>query len=340
MSLGSRLGGLGLGLGWLVGAAILALGAAGIVAGADHPPGGDARPELTWAADRAIAPGLADAVGDLTRVSRDVDGLGALGREALAALTRRDLSALSAAIEDGTTVSDTIDSETEALRTRLEQLPGGGGDARTVLGAATLARYDGVVAALSTTGDLSSDWGTFARGGVAAMELTTLLGQHDQEAGDAARLGSKGDYAGALAGLGTAEATLGQVRQRRDAIANTSDVTTLGQWIDRNAAMDDALKALYTALKKSRGQATPDVVKALDAVKQARANLPPDTRALVVIMSDFARGGLNQAVISIEDARGQLAAAIDALGSAAVPSGSPAPTGSPSPSAAASATAP
>ena len=32
---------------------------------------------------------------------------------------------------------------------------------------------------------------------------------------------------------------------------------------------------------------------------------------MVVIMSDIAQGGLNQAVISIEDARGSLAQALD-----------------------------
>jgi hypothetical protein len=39
--------------------------------------------------------------------------------------------------------------------------------------------------------------------------------------------------------------------------------------------------------------------------------LPGDTRGLVVIMVDIAQGGLNQAVISIEEARGSLAGALD-----------------------------
>ena len=37
-----------------------------------------------------------------------------------------------------------------------------------------------------------------------------------------------------------------------------------------------------------------------------RRRCPPDARALVVILGDVARGGLNQAVIVIEEARGRL----------------------------------
>ena len=60
-----------------------------------------------------------------------------------------------------------------------------------------------------------------------------------------------------------------------------------------------------------------------DAVREAAAReraakelLPPDARALVVILGDVARGGLNQAVIAIEEARGAL---LDASTRAAAP---------------------
>lgn len=319
---------------WLLAAILVAFGGAGIVAGADHQPSDGGRPELTWSADQAIGPGLTAAVGDLDRISQDLDSLGALGREALAALTRREVPALSAAIDHGSTLASRIDAETQALGGRLEALPGGGPAAGTSLGPAMLARYDAVVGALSATGGLATDWSSLARGALSAIQLSTLLADHDRQAGDAARLGSKGDYKGALAGLDKADATLATARHGRDTLANASDVSTLTLWIDRNAAMDTALRALYTALTKSAGQATADVIKALDAVKQAKANLPPDTRALGVIMAELARGGLNQAVISIEDARGQLAAALEqligGLRAGSTPSQAASPSGSPS----------
>jgi len=60
-------------------------------------------------------------------------------------------------------------------------------------------------------------------------------------------------------------------------------------------------------------------------VKQAQQQLPPDTRALVVIMSDIARAGLNQAVIKIEEGRGKLADAIALLNQLPGASASPGP---------------
>ncbi|MBI3746005.1 MAG: hypothetical protein HY264_05675, partial [Chloroflexi bacterium] len=66
--------------------------------------------------------------------------------------------------------------------------------------------------------------------------------------------------------------------------------------------------------------------KVTDAVKQAfaeesaaRSQLPPDTRGLVVIIADIGRGGLNQAVIAIEQARVRLDLALEALTSARAP---------------------
>ena len=104
-------------------------------------------------------------------------------------------------------------------------------------------------------------------------------------------------------------AELAAARTIRDDLARHVDVSTLDSWIARNVAIDAALRDLYTRLVASKGRVTPEVRAALAGVDAARAQLPPDTRALVVILADIARGGLNQAVITIEQARGRLAAA-------------------------------
>ena len=52
---------------------------------------------------------------------------------------------------------------------------------------------------------------------------------------------------------------------------------------------------------------------ALAEVERAQTRLPADTKAVTVIMGELAQGGLNQAAIAIEEARGALAAAIAAL---------------------------
>jgi hypothetical protein len=53
------------------------------------------------------------------------------------------------------------------------------------------------------------------------------------------------------------------------------------------------------------------VDRAIEAERQARSRLPGDSSGLVVIMSDLAQGGLNQAVIAIEEARGSLSDALE-----------------------------
>jgi len=62
-------------LAWLVAAVVIALGSAGIVGGLDHLPTTGARPELTYGADRQMAPGLDAATADLRTLSDQVDAL-------------------------------------------------------------------------------------------------------------------------------------------------------------------------------------------------------------------------------------------------------------------------
>ncbi len=115
-------------------------------------------------------------------------------------------------------------------------------------------------------------------------------------------------------------------------MAASVDVAILTQWIDRNANYDRALRALYQVLRTSGSKITPAVEKAYKAEQEARALLPGDTRGLIVIMSDVARGGLNQAVIAIEEAKGRLTDALDAFNAgdgADGPDGAGAPSGSP-----------
>ena len=96
----------------------------------------------------------------------------------------------------------------------------------------------------------------------------------------------------------------------RDRLAPTTDVTTLTTWLDRNADYDGALRTLYQSLLDAKGRVTAAVRRAFTAEQKARERLPGDTRGLVVIMAEVAQGGLNQAVISIEEARGELFAAL------------------------------
>lgn len=305
---------VGMRLAWLGAACLLAFGSAGLVAAGDHLPTATARPELTWGADQALKPSLDAAVASLGPLSTDVDGLGSLGRQALASLVGQDSAGLTTAIVKGNDLVARITVLEQAIASRIASLPGTGPAMTLQVGDATLQRYQAIERALASTGDLATDWEILVGGAGTAEQLTALLADHDRYAAEAARLGSLGKFSEAGAQLNLASAALTSAGKLRDDLAKHSDVTTLTTWIDRNAAMDTALRELYAAYLASQGRTTPALTAALKAVKTAEENLPPDTRALVVIMADLARGGLNQAVIAIEEARGELAQALGLLG--------------------------
>jgi hypothetical protein len=300
--------------GWLGLAILMALGGAGIVTATSRPPVAGARPELTWAADRALDPELVGATSDLAALSNEVDVLGEIGRRALTSLVDRDTDGLQKAITDGETQLTTIGAATEILRARLAAIPGIGPDDPTRIGTSLRLRYDRLVAAMSATDGLSDSWSDLTRGSLAAIELTTSLAEHDKQAEAAAKLGRKFQYNQALTILDKADSALARSRQLRDRLANTTDVAILTRWIDRNAAFDTAVRKVWAALIKSKGKINSTVRTGFEELRAAQAALPPDSRAMVIIMADVARGTMNGAVIAIEQARGRLSSAADALG--------------------------
>jgi hypothetical protein len=313
---------------WFVCAVLLAFGAGGIVSGMAHQPATPARAELTWAGDQRIGPELVGAATDLDKLTEDVDGLGNLGTRALVAVNGGDTDRIRAAISDGEKLLGTIETETQALRTRLAAIQGVGAGAELRLGGLPLRRYETLTGALDATDGLRNSWGRLTAGSLAALQLQTSLADHDTSTAAAARLGTAGKYADALTQLDRSDASIAAARAQREQMSASMDVTILTDWVDRNADYDVALRRLYTALRSSNGKATPAVSKAYAAELAARERLPHDTRGLIIIMAEVARNGLNEAVIDIEHAKGRLRSALDAFNEATGPDGSP---GSPSP---------
>lgn len=321
-------------LAWLVVALVIALGAAGIVAALDHLPGGTGRPELTWSADRDVADDLDAASSELLALAGAVGVLGEHGRAALSALVGRDEDGLGAAIADGQAQLDAIDAATSGLRERLAAIPLDGPDRSMTYSPATLARYDALVAALPSVDPLRPSWERLAAGVAPAVELTRHLLAHDELAAAAVKLGGTGAYADAIAKIDEASAELDAAVEIRDRLAATVDVTTLDEWIARNAAYDDAVRDLWAALRRSGDRVTDEVRDAAERERTAKEALPPDARALVVILGDVARGGLNQAVIRVEEVRGDLLDAVARANAAPqLPSDEPAGAEDGSPSA-------
>src|SRR5436190_1021355 len=219
---------------WLLIAAVIAIGGAGLVAATKNEPGTASRAELTAAGDAAASPGLDRAESGLQGLTADVQHLGELGRDGLGALVDSNFGNLDQTVADGQALAASIEDRSAALR---------------------------------------------------------------------------------------------------DILSNTIDVTTLTQWIDRNAEYDAALKRLYRATVAAKGRLTDELKAAAIGERRAHDLLPANTSGLVIILAEIARGGLNQAVIGIEQARAQLQAAVDDLAAPASPtpgeSGAPVASGTP-----------
>ena len=278
-----------------------------------HQPGTPTRAELTYAGDQAIGPALDAVETDLVALSDEVSRLGELGRGALGALTGRDINTLDATIADGSRLSDSIAAHSEVLRATLLSMPGIGPNAALVISPDSLRRHTLALQAIASTDGLAAAWSRLGAGALAATRVTVLLVEHDQTSAAAAAAGRAGKYTAALDTLKESDDQIASARVLRDALAPSVDVSTLTQWLDLNAAYDKALRTLYQSLIDSKGQVTAKVRDAIAAEKAARAALPADTKGLVVILAEIGRGGLNQAVITIEVARGDLEAAVGLL---------------------------
>jgi hypothetical protein len=296
---------------WTTLAVLIALGGAGIAASANQPPGSAGRPELTSDGDAAMGPALDAATADLEALAEEVDALGSTARRALGLVTGGDPGALDTTIAEGTRIVERVTDLSGRLDASLASVPHTDDAWALRVSAGLRERYDELAATSGVTRGLGDDWAAFAGRSVAAARLASLLARHDEETAAAAALGSDGRYRDAIDQLDVSDTLLVEARGLRDRLAGTTDVATLTAWIDRNADYDAALRSLYQALIESDARVTPAVRRAFDVEQEARARLPGDTRALVVIMSDIAQGGLNQAVIAIEEARGTLAEALE-----------------------------
>jgi hypothetical protein len=305
---------------WLAAVVLIALGAAGIVAGMDAPATTGSYPWQTARDDVPIDQRLDAIAAELEEVSVLLDELGIQARGALSALVSSDQARADTALETGDRLVAEIRDRSTTIGAALDDIPLIGTPAAEYrLGPAVRERHARLVAALAETRDLDLEWERLATGSAAATELSQLLATHDETVLKAAAQGRAARYAEALEILDDADATIGDARNLRDRLSATVDVTTLDDWLDRSADYDTALRELYDALRRSDGRVTTAVRRAMTAERTARDRLPPDTRGLVVIMADIGRGGMNGAVIAIEQARGQLA---DALADS---SASPAP---------------
>jgi hypothetical protein len=295
---------------WLLAAALIALGAAGVVAGMDTPaPNGGDRTGRTGHGDALVDASLDAVETDIRSLSASVATLGEQARVILASLSSNETDAVDRATATGTQLVADIKARTERIRAALDRVPIVGSRAAAYeLSAATLDRYTADVGGVQSAATLESAWTRLTVGALSANRLSGLLAAHDQAVADAAAAGRKGQYPAALRHLDDADSAIADARTLRDRLQATVDVTTLDQWLDRSGDYDVALRRLYDAVRRGASPAT--IREAMRREAAAKDRLPPDTRSLVLIMADIGQGGINEAAIDIEQVKADLEEAI------------------------------
>ncbi len=281
---------------------------------------GSDRSGRTARGDTQVIAALDPIETDLRALSDVIGDLGIQARGVLAALSGNDTAPAEEAITTGTDLVADIDARADRIGAALARVPIVGTDAAAYeLSPAVRDRHGRIFDGLDATRGIDSAWTRLTVGSLSAIRLSGLLAAHDEAVVEAAERGRAADYPTALVALDDADDAIAQSRIMRNQLAATVEVTTLDAWLDRSEAYDEALRALYLAVRDSGGRPTDDVQAAARAEEAARARLPPDTRALVLIMSDIGRGGMSAAAIAIEQARGDLDEALVAPSVPAAP---------------------
>lgn len=246
---------------------------------------------------------------------RDLSGaIGSLNEQArviLASLASNEAEPVDTATAMGTALVADIEARTERIQEALDAVPIVGTQAAEYeLTPATGERYASYLGGLASTRGVTEAWTRLTVASLSASRMSTLLAAHDEAVVAAAEEGRRAAYDRALGHLDDADAAIADARTLRDSLAATVDVTTLDEWLDRSRAYDVALRALYVAVQRADGRVTTAVREAMRKEEAAKARLPPDTRSLVLIMSDIGRGGMNASAIAIEQAHADLEEAL------------------------------
>ena len=159
---------------------------------------------------------------------------------------------VEAAIAEGDAFLAGIASEAKAIRADLAAVPF---VTERRCRSPRLARGPSAVRALvpvpAATDGLDAAWCRLTVGAAAAGRLSAQLAEHDRLVGEAAEQGRAAKYKTAIKTLDEAAAAIAESRKLRDRIVASVDVTVLDQWLDRNAAYDEALPGCTRRSRRS-----------------------------------------------------------------------------------------
>ena len=317
-SIGGTIGAIARGAGWVVLLAVLAASGAGLASLAWHAPGSAGREELTFVGDAALGARLDTAQSALESIQSNVQLLATEAKTALENVTSPDPTRLATGLARGDAIATSIESEAHALRTSLGDLPGDEPDAAVRYSNATLVRRAAILAAIEAATGLAGSWQVVAARAGDTARLTSLISEHDSTVLAGIQHGLNSKFKDAVATINDALVVMAEIEDLRKRLLSADD-SVLDEWIQRTKAYDVALQHLYGALVRSKGQVTVEVQSARREERDAFAQLPPDRRTILVIISEVTRNGLTQAVIAIDDASGRLDEALANVNEASPP---------------------
>ncbi len=298
-------------LAWLGMLLIVSVAGAGLILSLDHPPTEEGRPELTAKGHAIVAPRLAAIDTDIEQLAAAGDTIAAAGRDTLTSLRALDVDAANAALAAGDTSITELAMITERLAAQRAALLEG--TRMTSLPASDRFRIGTIDAAMAAAGQLPGYWQAVVAAGSGPLDLLQSMQTHDATVLAATTSGRNGKWAEALAVLADAKRQLVPAHAVREVASKAgADVSTLDDLLVRVDAYDSALVDLYSALQDSGGQTNATTRAALDRVNAAQQSLPADQTAMVIVMSDLVGPTITPILLSIESARGALAAAIEA----------------------------
>jgi hypothetical protein len=300
---------------WVLVAAVIALGGAGLAAGATLPPTDATRPELTSRGDAAMVSGLTALSGGLATLDDKLGQLLGTGEQVLVDLTGMTGLSGSAAqvstdLQEGDDDLLAVEAQAQALQSIYAQLPYDASSDR--ISGRTKGRLAAIRQALDLISPVTADWQAVSTHATVASRLLSLMVQHVAAAGQAIMLASATaggkpktpDLVGALASLDQAAAILTQAGTIRDQLAPTTDMSTYDQWVAVTRAFEDALRRYLEAHRTTNDVRI--LTPLYDQEQAAAARLPQTTAALVVILGDLEATGLTDGVAAIQRVRTSL----------------------------------
>jgi hypothetical protein len=294
---------------WIAVLVLAVLGGAGLATAADRPATDALRPELTWRADRQVAPHMAAVDAQLLIVEEEIGALSDAGRETLASLATLSPTRIEEVLGEGDLASSRLADALDGLVDRRADQRLAVDDRR--LSQANQARLTAIDEAINAVGPLATAWADMADDGRRVAMLLEVLATHDDLVFQATAAGRQEAWSVALDLLEQAAVALAEAGVLRDVLAAAeAEVSTLDDLLRRYADYDSALTALYDEIERSGTQDSPTVTALRAEVERTQALLPATTDALQVIVADAAGPSLAEGLVTIEEARGSVAMAL------------------------------